>query len=541
MHFRLIVITKYQFETHQVQTKYADMMNMRNIEFNSNNRTTRKSMINVNGKFNFLFVTIIFLVSLLNLSCQRAQESSSSNLQLSFASLIGSNNGAQSTLTLEHAIINVSGPGIQTIVITWDRKGSFNAENAVPASYNVEVLQGPSRLVQALAVYKETGSSDLNFYYGESEQDLYASDAVITLNTAKVGSATGKDGSVYGRYIFAGNETRSGKIKIKIKPSPVRAPMIVQESEMINGWFSLFALEGQAFEYYLEDTSGTTLFGQEMKLEDFESLSTTSSQSILAAHIPASYYCYSGTCSSSLSEEKTSVIGFFGPGSGSKYACYEYTASNTTVANHFLSPASGGSNPVYYNSSSTYGTPNIITRQGGTVSSDSNCSASNWISNINFKPSDSNSSWERRLSVPFLPNLSYSIPASGSAHIQWTYLPDLVTDVASHTIYAISSNALNFVRNPGGEGVDCEKLSIGAINYPDDVVIAYGTGAASTTTSSTSSTSSTTTTTIPSLTSYSIVFTTPILNSSNVSLTNFAICPVMNAGATQLPGVLIKY
>lgn len=481
-------------------------------------------MINVNGKFNFLFVTIIFLVSLLNLSCQRAQESSSSNLQLSFASLIGSNNGAQSTRTLEHAIINISGPGIQTIVITWDKKGSFNGENTEPASYNVEVLQGPSRLVQALAVYKEAGSTGLDFYYGESEQDLYDSDVVIRLNTTKKGSATGKDGSVYGKYIFAGGETRSGKIKIKIKPSPVRAPMIIQESEMIKGWFSLFALEGQAFEYFLEDTSGTTLFGQEMKLEDFESLSTTSSQSILAAHIPASYYCPSGVSCGSLNKEKTSVLGFFGPGSSAKYACYQEVASDTPIANHYLNVASGnGENQLNYNSLSTYGTANIITRQGGTVSSDSNCSDSNWVSNINFLPS-ADSSWESRLSVPFLPNISKSITAGSTSSVTWTYLPYTHTNVTSHILYAMSDNALNFVRNPGGENVDCEKLAAGAVNYSDDVIIVPLTS------------SSSNSTTISPLHTYSIVFTSPV-----TPYTNFAICPVMNAGATQLPGVLIKY
>lgn len=168
--------------------------------------------------------------------------------------------GIQSFDELAHVSINVTGEGIsQPILFTWDggdREIATGTTVTAPTSFSLEVPQGNNRLIQILAVYKDsTSSGSMQFFYGDISRSLNLATEGIDIPIISLGSSTQiVDGQVMGRYLTGAGTGPTGKIDI-LYTAPGKPPMIIERDTIINGWFSLFMLSQVAFSYRLPDGS----------------------------------------------------------------------------------------------------------------------------------------------------------------------------------------------------------------------------------------------------------------------------------------------
>ncbi len=274
--------------------------------------------------------------------CTRKQEEKS-NLQINLPQQVSQNKvGAQGgVLTLGHVVINVSGSGMPgPIVINWDSDGGKTA----PSSFFVEAPQGDGRLVQILAVYKDSTTSSMSFYYGDVMANFNSPDINLLIPVAAVGTSTIYDGQIAGRYLTSANDGPSGEIEIRFLP-PGKPSLLIERSFMFHGWFSVFGLSGQSFSYQLKGFG--ELFGGPVSLDS--SAFATTSNTLLKLTLPV----HNRSESSSVKPENPStyIWGYFGDSNftSSKKICadfstaltkmYKYGTTNTVLTASQTTPA----------------------------------------------------------------------------------------------------------------------------------------------------------------------------------------------------------
>jgi hypothetical protein len=264
------------------------------------------------------------LASIHNLGCTR-KNSEKSNLQINLPQQITQNKlGVQGgALTLGHVVINVSGSGMPgPIVINWDADGGKTA----PSSFFVEAPQGDGRLVQILAVYKDSTTSSMSFYYGDVMANFNSPDINLLIPVAAVGTSTIYDGQIAGRYLTSANDGPSGEIEIRFLP-PGKPSLLIERSFMFHGWFSVFGLSGQSFSYQLKGFG--ELFGGPVSLDS--SAFATTSNTLLKLTLPV----HNRSESSSVKPENPStyVWGYFGDSNftSSKKICADFSTALTKM------------------------------------------------------------------------------------------------------------------------------------------------------------------------------------------------------------------
>ena len=198
---------------------------------------------------------IVFAMTLLG--CIRAT-SDKIKVGISLPS-VKSENGAQSNQTLQHVIINITGSGMEPYLFTWDAHNATGSTN----QFSFEFDSGTQRLVQALAVYVDTSTEMMSFYYGDANADFTNSSVNISLPIIKLDSGYNASGNISGRYLTSDTGGPTGPVKVTYKPSG-KPEMIIERSYIYNGWFNLFGLSDVEFTYSLND--GTVLFGGPTKL-----------------------------------------------------------------------------------------------------------------------------------------------------------------------------------------------------------------------------------------------------------------------------------
>jgi hypothetical protein len=240
--------------------------------------------------------------------------------------------GAQAFDVLGHVSINVTGAGIApAIVKNWDsNKDGNNTATSAPTSFDIDIPQGPGRLIQVLAVYgSSTGKGQMQFYYGDITQDLTASSQSVTVTVSSLGQGTPiVSGRVSGRYLTAPNMGPTSTVDMLFNPPSGKPPMIISNGGIVAGWFQFFALQGAPLSYRLRD--GTILFGGPV---DLSSPVFNPSSSVLKVSIPLHYQSeyMNNTQVSVLEDPSVNVLGFFGDAVnvGSKVVCRETTGSFT--------------------------------------------------------------------------------------------------------------------------------------------------------------------------------------------------------------------
>lgn len=285
---------------------------------------------------------LLMIAFMQNLGCTR-KNSEKSNLQINLPQQVAQNKvGVQSgALTLGHVVINVSGPGMPgPIVINWDSDGGRTA----PSSFFVEAPQGDGRLVQILAVYKDSTTSSMSFYYGDVIANFNSPDINLLIPVTAVGTSTIYDGQIAGRYLTSANDGPSGEIEIRFLP-PGKPSLLIERSFMFHGWFSVFGLSGQSFSYQLKGFG--ELFGGPVSLDS--SAFATTSNTLLKLTLPV----HNRSESSNVKPENPStyVWGYFGDSNftSSKKICadfstaltkmYKYGTTNTVLTAAQTTPA----------------------------------------------------------------------------------------------------------------------------------------------------------------------------------------------------------
>ncbi len=224
-----------------------------------------------------------------------------------------------------HVVFNVSGPGISpNIVCSLDSKRSqaMGPCAITEDSVSIEVSTGENRLFQVALVLQDTATNEMTFYYGDHPPiSLTAGTSpTISIPVDVMGTANGLEGEVHGRYLTSPNQGPTGIIEMSLQPPDNKPAMTVMKQEIYNGYFKVFALGGVSFLY---SANGQTLFGGAKTLEDFISMDQDSTDKVAVdSHV------HNGTT-------KYSVLGFYGPGVATEYACEESNCTGTEFVDYF--------------------------------------------------------------------------------------------------------------------------------------------------------------------------------------------------------------
>ncbi len=492
-------------------------------------------------KNNYLFSLFIFSIMLATQpSCQRKSEDSQAT-SISISIPATNSSLVANASELEHVVINVSGPGMDTMTQSWSKKSNaFAGSNTLP-SFSFDVPQGTDRLIQALGVYKNTTTGSMDFYYGEVIQSLSTADASVNIPIAQVGTSSGIEGQISGRYIAADNSTPTGIVNVNFTP-PGRTPMIVMQQPIVAGWFNSFTLDGQKFNYTVD---GVSIFDGEKQLSDF----STMGAKVLVMKFPDYYYTKSaGAPIPELSHAHAEIRGFFGAGSSNTTNKVCYSTTNVALAGYiskswYLANPSYpyvAANPSYvsYAPSDTFSaTGSSVTMTGGNAGN-SPCAAgsiNSWATNtLKLDPSyPSNPSYP---SYPYfnsrlkganadftatvvVSNPSY--PTQYGYNLSWSYLPDITSTDYENIIYAMTQDAFSYLAYDGHDSINCEKVA----GYLDGNGEIYADGSLKV------KRLATTSSTLQSITYNQIsAFTDPIL----------VLCPKKTGAETYLPGSEIR-
>lgn len=283
------------------------------------------------GRF-LIFILIAFSLALAG--CTRP-EPEQSDIQISLPlkkSAKTSNklfSSLSATATLHHVVVNISANGALLKASTWS---SHNPTDfCIPGGLGTatcslkDVPTGPSRLVQVVAVYKDSGS--MSFYYGETTQTLTGPTDPVFVKMNSLVSGGVVSGNIHGRYLNADGTGPTGKIDIVYKPAQ-GFPVVIEQSSIVSGWFNLFGLAGLPLGYRLED--GSYLFNKESL--DLNDSVFTPATNILKVAIPAHYRgeTWNTPVTWELDDPNIHIYGYFGPGATGKYVCRPSTLTSLT-------------------------------------------------------------------------------------------------------------------------------------------------------------------------------------------------------------------
>jgi hypothetical protein len=263
-----------------------------------------------------------------------------------------------SVLELSHLIVNISGAGINpTMFRAWD----FHRTTA-PSSFVVDgVPSGSGRLIQVLAIYSNDGADE--FYYGDVSATIEG-ETSVHIPVTQLGDTGVGEGSIAGRYLDALGNGPTGKLTYYYSPTG-KPRMKVHVDEMIGGWFQLFALKGQGFEYELDDgiSAPILMFGGAVGTDSTALFPASGSDPdwdrVTRVYVPEVYQSHGGpTSDREYRAPAQHVLGWFGPGAvgQSKQICYEdpsptnipygYTTADVNDSTEIMWDANGTSSAV---------------------------------------------------------------------------------------------------------------------------------------------------------------------------------------------------
>lgn len=383
---------------------------------------------------------------MLGSSCTRP-EATDSQVSFSLPTSLQGKLGAQNTQLLTDVVINVSGPGIPAnIIMNWslDRPSEL-CTGAGSCSFTAPM--GKDRLIQVLAIYKD--GENQSFLYGDRMSALEASNLPIEISVASIFSGANiVEADLKGRFLTSATAGPTGIMDIKFKPEGKPA-MQLMRSEMVNGWFSSFAMTGVRFQYSVGDL---VLFGGPKNLEE---LRAPASPQVLETSFPA-YYYHQGDQSSPRLQQRASnrLMGFWGPGAAGKKVCYSSTPGSLS---HMYAAATGAATLMYDPLTTDSSKVRVLVSAGR----NNDCTGlEEDISSMNFNPLSSGGDRNRGIYVrseagSFLSGVAINeVP-----HIQWEVLPG-VSDVVSgyHVFEVLNESQMMKYRLSGGDNMNCQRI-----------------------------------------------------------------------------------
>lgn len=376
-------------------------------------------------------------------------------------------------IVVNRIMINVSGAGIPGIKDwIWENR---DQSSTPPTEAYFDIPQGTGRLIQILIIagpQKSSGGggdtpSDWAFFYGETTKDLLkdtdSADISLTRMDISAGSASGL---VSGRYLNSDGSGPTGKVDMLFVPGNNRPSIKVSTAEIHGGWFSFFALQGIRFRYVLAD--GTSLLG-DFKSDDYGLISGGQNMAIT---VPASYRVDGCTgCTPRAMDPMELQLGFFGPGAGGKFACYD-SSSGKSLTRLFATSNASSAIPWAGARIPTSAEGGVV--KGGTGAPNAICSGTEYQDFIKFDETTVQDS-HRVLNIngPFQAvSNSYGYPSflkgrsvATGIELSWKYLPGVtgasrVTGVGIFSRTVVSTNQNNGPRDyEQDDGFKCNELT----------------------------------------------------------------------------------
>jgi hypothetical protein len=275
----------------------------------------------------------LLLIALV-LSCTRKDEEKSSvSLKLSLPGSHGTMSSSE--MGVRHLAVNVSGPG-QDYFYEWDAHASGEA---APTTLSITLDPGQHLIQVAAYVATATGGG---FYYGDQNLNLNGGNKSVAISTSPIGSSSGMNARVYGRYISS--PLYSGSVTGYFFPPGGKPAMPILSTEMYAGWFNFFAIDGVTFKY-VHDVSGTVLFNSidvvsgasPEILVNGASVKGVSGNRLVQVYVPNHYRGSGGVANTSeVMDSAVSLMGFFGSVPALKEACIQGGPSGTYNSGSYL-------------------------------------------------------------------------------------------------------------------------------------------------------------------------------------------------------------
>lgn len=215
----------------------------------------------MNSFKNLLLVAALLCVGL-SLGCTRKANESTLSLKMNFAGTSQSKAGALAVAgELDFAVINVhTSTGL--VVKTFE----FRDQPAAASGFTAEIPGIPKGniLVQFFGVYRDSSSAMQRFGYGDASASVAGGGAVsVSITANEIGSAT-KEGRLTGRYIDRVTPTETGptgELIMQYQPPGAVPAVSIERRPIVDGWFSIFMLNGAPLNYRLAET-GEMIFNQ---------------------------------------------------------------------------------------------------------------------------------------------------------------------------------------------------------------------------------------------------------------------------------------
>ncbi len=410
------------------------------------------------------------LLLVLMTGCTR-QVTDNAKISLSLGSL---GNRSQSASAVTHIVINVRGPLMPgDIVWNWDAHQGGNIVSA-PAAIYLDVPKGADRLFQILVV-EENDSGSMQFLYGDTVKTLSNSTEDVSLAVDYIGSGSGTEAEVGGRYVRGDGTFPTGALDLMFQPPGTGRPaMKIFSTAMIAGWFQLFLIDGAPFSYrWVHD--GTYLYNN-ISFNDTEF--SPAGDLLYRLHVvrPAgySYYQRDGVYVTEPRATGRVIAGFFGPGAAtyaaSKPVCYSvaqpmqsfYTTISHTTAMQW--------DPVNPTSATSAGRLNDI---GGLPAADTTCSAGTaFLDRFMFDGKYAANGKDRAFGFrgvfvsPQNGSTITSTYGTNQVTLSWNLLPGVSAAIDGIAVY--SHPNFSGGMETGGDGVECEKLGALGFTYIGD-------------------------------------------------------------------------
>ena len=389
---------------------------------------------------NFAWRIVLTVIGLFSVSCTGGRPSGTLSIQLPPIESLSRKPAAYgaatpvTVATVQRVMVTVTANGVPQLAV-WERNNQNSAAPQLAFDFNVPATTG-SILVQALIVVQTDG---MNFFYAESSPS--ASQSSVDLNLEQIGTPSAGTGGIAGRLLSSSSAGPTGIINIYLA-LPGRNPMLVTRSEAFAGWFDVFATQDPATPMKYAFADGTPLLpGGALDsfsvlkngLFDLPSAAVNSTRT-MRVFFPA-YWRDRGDGTREYAEQKRYIVGFFGPGSSSKSACFDPSVS--VIPSSYMTTAGtmpltwAGPNPV---TSGTFLAAGVETVSSGTTivaKGNSSCSPSQYdfVNGIKFSQNDANGGNVGHLGFygPFKTAATgepvVATASSGTVNLSWSTLP----------------------------------------------------------------------------------------------------------------------
>jgi hypothetical protein len=272
---------------------------------------------------------ISFAIAVFSIGCVRGGRSGNAALTIALPSgnqlraMSRNREAAQDSSQTNLLYIYVTAPDIATpISYSWSGTGG------PPSSVTLDVPQGASRNIQVL-LGLDTGSG-LTLNYGSATADLASSEGQVDVTVSNLSS--GIQGSIVGRYLTSANIGPTDTFNVYYaRAGSTLPPLLVQQSEMVGGYFNVLSYSDVPLTYQLGD--GTLIFPQASSLNPSAGnpLFPTNNSSAMI-YVPPTY-----TSANSNPVANLLLFGYFGPGVASNTVCYDQISGD--IGNAYLNSA----------------------------------------------------------------------------------------------------------------------------------------------------------------------------------------------------------